>query len=141
MAIKGAVVSLLDHAYEARKRVAIVKFSGKKALLILKPRRAPKRVDAVMSSLRGGGGTPLGQGLNMAMDVFKQQRKRYRLLNETLVLFTDGRSQDTVSRGDYGGSLIIVDSETGPIRLNRSKALARVLHAEYLHITQLPKEN
>lgn len=86
---KGAVETLLAQAYAARDHVALIVFRGSDAELLLPPTRSLVQTKRRLTSLPGGGGTPLAAGLHQALLLARQSRARG--LSPTVVLLTDGR--------------------------------------------------
>ena len=87
---KGAVELLLAQAYARRDHVALVAFRGRGAELLLPPTRSLVQTKRRLAALPGGGGTPLAAGLNTALALAVQARRRG--LTPTAVLLTDGRA-------------------------------------------------
>lgn len=87
---KGAVELMLAQAYARRDQVALISFRGTGAELLLTPTRSLVQAKRQLSSLPGGGGTPLAAGLLAASELSVQARGRG--LSPTLVVLTDGRA-------------------------------------------------
>ena len=64
---KGAVELLLGEAYVARTYAALIAFRGAGADVLLPPSRSLTRAKALLSTLPGGGGTPLAAGIDAAI--------------------------------------------------------------------------
>jgi magnesium chelatase subunit D len=73
---KGAVELLLAQAYSRRDHVALLTFRGQGAALILPPSRSLVATKQKLRGLPGGGGTPLAQGLQLALTTARQARGR-----------------------------------------------------------------
>lgn len=86
---KGAVERLLADCYVRRDEVAVIAFRGTAADVLLPPTRSLVRARRSLSTLPGGGGTPLAAGViaahRMAVDC------RRRGATPIVVLLTDGR--------------------------------------------------
>ena len=87
---KGAVELLLAEAYVARTYVALIVFRGRTAELLLPPSRSLTRAKALLSTLPGGGGTPMAAGIDAAVLVALAERSKGR--EPLIVLLTDGRA-------------------------------------------------
>jgi magnesium chelatase subunit D len=87
---KGAIETLLADCYVRRDQVALVAFRGKAAELVLPPTRSLARAKRVLAGLPGGGGTPIAQGIETALALADQIRRRGQ--SPLLVLMTDGRA-------------------------------------------------
>ena len=87
---KGAIELLLADAYSRRDHVALISFRGSEAEVLLPPTRSLVQTKRRLSSLPGGGGTPLAAGLTAALTMAEATRKRGQ--TPTIVVLTDGRS-------------------------------------------------
>ncbi len=92
LAVKSAVLSLLQDAYEKRDKVGIVTFRGSGAQLLLPPTRSIELARRRLARLPTGGTTPLAAGLAEAYRVLCEERLRQGRTLQYLVLLTDGRS-------------------------------------------------
>ncbi|KJK44942.1 putative cobaltochelatase [Streptomyces sp. NRRL F-4428] len=138
-AVKGAVLSLLLDAYQRRDKVGLVTFRGAAAELALPPTSSVDAAAARLEKLPTGGRTPLGPGLLKAHEVLRIERLRDPSRRPLLVVVTDGRA---TSAGAVGGdpreltarsarllasegvASVVVDCESGPVRLGLAGALA-----------------
>ncbi|MFE5490504.1 putative cobaltochelatase [Streptomyces virginiae] len=138
-AVKGAVLSLLLDAYQRRDKVGLVTFRGAAAQLALPPTSSVDAAAARLEKLPTGGRTPLGPGLLKAHEVLRIERLRDPSRRPLLVVVTDGRA---TSAGAVGGdpreltarsarllaadkvASVVVDCESGPVRLGLAGALA-----------------
>ncbi|MER7733518.1 putative cobaltochelatase [Streptomyces erythrochromogenes] len=138
-AVKGAVLSLLLDAYQRRDKVGLVTFRGAAAELALPPTSSVDAAAARLEKLPTGGRTPLGSGLLKAHEVLRIERLRDPSRRPLLVVVTDGRA---TSAGAVGGdpreltsrsarllaaegvASVVVDCESGPVRLGLAGALA-----------------
>lgn len=87
---KGAVELLLSEAYVARTYVALIVFRARAAEVLLPPSRSLTRAKALLSTLPGGGGTPMAAGIDAAVLVALAERSKGR--EPLIVLLTDGRA-------------------------------------------------
>ena len=87
---KGAVELLLAQAYARRDHVALIAFRGTTAEVLLPPTRSLVQTKRRLAALPGGGATPLAAGLQAAMELADQARRRG--LTPTIALLTDGRA-------------------------------------------------
>jgi magnesium chelatase subunit D len=104
---KGAVELLLADCYVRRDSVAVLAFRGKTAEVILPPTRSLARARRSLSGLPGGGGTPLASGIDAAMELALQIRRK----GETpiIVLLTDGRG-NVARNGSPGRAQAALDA-------------------------------
>ncbi|SDN77275.1 putative cobaltochelatase [Actinacidiphila guanduensis] len=134
-AVKGAVLSLLLDAYQRRDKVGLVTFRGSRAEVALPPTSSVDTGAARLERLPTGGRTPLAAGLLRAHEVLRVERLRDPARRALLVVVTDGRATggpEPVARAARAARLlaasgvasVVVDCETGPVRLGLAGALA-----------------
>ncbi|WP_224816610.1 magnesium chelatase subunit D [Hasllibacter sp. MH4015] len=92
---KGAVELLLAEAYSRRDHVALVAFRGDTSEVLLPPTRSLVQTKRRLSSLPGGGGTPLAAGLRAAIDLAALVRGKG--MTPSVALLTDGRANVDLS--------------------------------------------
>ncbi|MGH3209206.1 MAG: hypothetical protein ACRDNO_15740, partial [Trebonia sp.] len=87
------------------------------------------------------GRTPLAAGLAEAHATLRRERLRDPLRRPLLVVVTDGRHTAGNEPSAVAGSLrrdgiasVVVDCESGPVRLGLAASLALALGAEYLNL-------
>jgi magnesium chelatase subunit D len=147
-AVKGAVLSLLLDAYQRRDKVGMITFRGSSADLALPPTFSVEAAAARLAALPTGGRTPLAAGLLRAHEVLRAERIRDPRRRPLLVLVTDGRATggaDPVGNAHRaaallaaaGGHSVIVDCESGPVRLGLTASLARALDGVLLRLEHL----
>lgn len=91
LATKGAILSLLRHAYVRRDKVALVAFSGRSARVVLRPTSSVDLAERRLQRLSIGGTTPLTHGLMTALKLIKTERLRDPRVYPLIVLISDGR--------------------------------------------------
>ncbi len=91
IATKGAILSLLRHAYVRRDKVALVAFSGRNARVVLRPTSSVDLAERRLERLSIGGTTPLTHGLLTSLKLIKTERLRDPQVYPLLVLISDGR--------------------------------------------------
>ncbi|MFF8602851.1 putative cobaltochelatase [Streptomyces sp. NPDC015232] len=148
-AVKGAVLSLLLDAYQRRDKVGLVTFRGRAADLALPPTSSVDAAAARLQQLPTGGRTPLAAGLLKAHDVLRVERLRDPSRRPLLVVVTDGRATgggaDPVAlaaraarlHAADGTAAVVVDCETGPVRLGLAGNLARELGGTAVTLDEL----
>ncbi|MEW1697707.1 putative cobaltochelatase [Streptomyces sp. NPDC091278] len=148
-AVKGAVLSLLLDAYQRRDKVGLVTFRGRDAALALPPTSSVDAAAARLEQLPTGGRTPLSAGLLKAHDVLRIERLRDPSRRPLLVVVTDGRATgggaDPVALAAHAARLhaaegiasVVVDCETGPVRLGLARELARELGGTAVTLEEL----
>jgi magnesium chelatase subunit D len=143
-AVKGAVLSLLLDAYQRRDKVGLVCFRGTGAELLLPPTSSVDAAARRLETMPAGGRTPLAAGLAEAHATLRRERLRDPLRRPLLVVVTDGRytagGEPAVAAGNLrrdGIAAVVVDCESGPVRLGLAAGLAQALGAEYLNLGHL----
>ncbi|MDQ6710256.1 MAG: magnesium chelatase subunit D family protein [Candidatus Dormibacteraeota bacterium] len=91
LATKGAILSLLRHAYVRRDKVSLVAFSGRTARVVLRPTSSVDLAERRLERLNIGGTTPLTHGLMTALKLIKTERLRDPRVYPLIVLISDGR--------------------------------------------------
>ncbi|WP_017572226.1 VWA domain-containing protein [Nocardiopsis halotolerans] len=146
--VKTAILSLLLDAYRRRDKVGLITFRGRDAELALPPTRSVDVAAARLDDLPAGGRTPLAEGLEEAARVLRRERLRDPRLRPLLVVVTDGRA--TGGRGAVGRAMgaadhvaglgvtaVVVDGESGPMRLGLAERLAARLGADHMPVTEV----
>ncbi|GKQ38331.1 putative cobaltochelatase [Streptomyces sp. A012304] len=134
-AVKGAVLSLLLDAYQRRDKVGLVTFRGSAAEVALPPTSSVDAAAARLESLPTGGRTPLAAGLLRAHDVLRVERLRDPARRALVVVVTDGRATGGAEPVALAGraarlfaadgvASVVVDCESGPVRLGLAGRLA-----------------
>ena len=146
--VKGAVLSLLLDAYQRRDKVGLICFRGAGAELLLPPTSSVDAAARRLETMPAGGRTPLAAGLAEAHATLRRERFRDPQRRPLLVVVTDGRhtagSEPSVAAGNLrrdGIAAVVVDCESGPVRLGLAVGLAQTLDAEYLPLGGLSAES
>ncbi|MFF5186101.1 putative cobaltochelatase [Streptomyces sp. NPDC000345] len=164
-AVKGAVLSLLLDAYQRRDKVGLVTFRGAAAEVALPPTSSVDAAAARLESLPTGGRTPLAAGLLRAHDVLRVERLRDPARRPLVVVVTDGRATDGGAARSASGrgagratggtepvalagraarlfavegvASVVVDCESGPVRLGLAGQLAGELGGTAVTLDEL----
>ncbi|MGR8011291.1 putative cobaltochelatase [Streptomyces hypolithicus] len=147
-AVKGAVLSLLLDAYQRRDKVGLVTFRGQDAELVLPPTSSVDAAAARLESLPTGGRTPLSAGLLKAHDVLRVEKLRDPSRRPLVVVVTDGRATGGPEplalaaraarlHAVEGVPSVVVDCESGPVRLGLAGDLARDLGGTAVTLDEL----
>ncbi|MZF86233.1 putative cobaltochelatase [Streptomyces sp. SID5643] len=147
-AVKGAVLSLLLDAYQRRDKVGLVTFRGTGADVALPPTSSVDAAAARLETLPTGGRTPLAAGLLRAHDVLRVERLRDPARRPLVVLVTDGRATggpEPVALAGRAARLfaadgvasVVVDCESGPVRLGLAGQLAGELGGTAVTLDEL----
>lgn len=146
--VKTAILSLLLDAYRRRDKVGLVTFRGHAAELALPPTRSVDVAATRLSDLPAGGRTPLAEGLLEAARVLRLEKVRDPRRRPLLVVVTDGRATsgpDAVARSRQvaahlaadGVQALVVDCESGAMRLGLAGVLAEHLRAEHVPVADV----
>ena len=120
LATKGAILSLLRHAYVRRDKVALVAFSGRNARVVLRPTSSVDLAERRLERLNIGGTTPLTHGLMTALKLIKTERLRDPHVYPLLVLISDGRGNISL----FGEEPLLEAQRTaGQIKQERIRAM------------------
>lgn len=150
---KGAIEQLLREAYQRRDRIGLIAFRGGTAEVILAPTNSAELAQSRLREIPTGGRTPLAHGLRLAHDLLRQPEERERPV--LLVLLSDGRANVALDGGEpmadaYAQAralrqaavpALVLDSETGPVRLGLARKLATELGADYQELGALDEAN
>ncbi|WP_435769437.1 VWA domain-containing protein [Nocardioides sp. SYSU DS0651] len=149
--VKTAVLSLLLDAYQRRDKVGLVTFRATGAEVALPPTHSVDAAATRLAELPAGGRTPLAEGLVQAAQLLCVERTRDPHRRPLLVVVTDGRATagpDAVRRSREaaaglaaaGVTSVVVDCETGPMRMGLARTLAEHLGAEHVPIGEVSAE-
>ncbi|MEU0269631.1 VWA domain-containing protein [Nocardioides sp. NPDC006303] len=152
--VKAAVLSLLLDAYRRRDKVGMITFRGESAELVLPPTGSVDLAAARLDEVPAGGRTPLAEGLLEAARVLQREHLRDPDLRPLLVVVTDGRAnskthgKEAVRRSQQaaayvaglGVTTVVIDSESGPMRLGLARQLAEHLGAEHVPVAEVSAE-
>jgi magnesium chelatase subunit D len=137
-AVKTGILSLLLDAYQRRDKVGLVTFrraAGQPdAVVALPPTSSIERATARLAALPTGGRTPLAAGLQRCARVLEVERLRDPARRPLLIVVTDGRhtaGPDPAGTAERlaatGITSVVIDCETGPVRLGLASRLGDAL--------------
>ena len=144
---KGAVEQVLHDCYARRDHVALVAFRGTTAELVLAPTRSLTRVRRGLANLAGGGTTPLAAGIDSALAVAIDARRKGR--TPVIVLMTDGRANvgresapatadaTTAAHAVREAGIPVLFLDTSPRPRPQARELAAEMSAVYLPLPYL----
>jgi magnesium chelatase subunit D len=140
--VKTAVLSLLRDAYQRRDRIGMITFRGSSAEQVLPPTSSHEVGVLRLAALRTGGRTPLAAGLRTAASTIATERRRDPRRRPLLIVVTDGRATSgpdpvTLAPALAGVATVVVDCESGPVRLGLARRLAAALEADVLPLEAL----
>ena len=143
-ATKGAILSLLRDSYIHRDSVGLIAFRKDSAEVLLPFTRSVERAERLLAKLPTGGKTPLAQGLRVAYTMCDRLLRAHRAERIQIICITDGRatsgdSEDPVAEskqwarilGTLPVDCIVIDTETGFIKLGLAKELCKLMNSSY----------
>ena len=143
-ATKAAILSLLRDSYVHRDSVGLIAFRKESAEVLLPFTRSVERAERLLASMPTGGKTPLAHGLRMAYTMCDRLLRAHRAERIQIICITDGRatsgdSDDPVSEskqwarivGTLPVDCIVIDPETGFIKLGLAKELCKLMNGSY----------
>lgn len=150
-AVTGAVLSLLRDAYQRRDKVSVITVRGRDADLVLPPTSSVDVASTRLRRMKTGGRTPLAQGFLRAREVVLREKVRDPQRRALIVAMTDGRATgglDPVGRARIAATRIadddiasvVVDCESGMVRLGLAADFARHLRGGYVRLADLSAE-
>ena len=149
--VKGTILELLKEAYAKRDQVGLITFAQDEAELRLPFTHSAERAAQLMQDIRTGGRTPLWLAIERAAQYLDAERRRVAECLPVVLLLTDGRatssqrSENQAARITEAARLLqqrchrclVIDTESGFVRLGKARQLAERLEAEYYHLDEL----
>ncbi|QUB43132.1 VWA domain-containing protein [Porphyromonas sp. oral taxon 275] len=149
--VKGTILELLKEAYAKRDQVGLITFAQDEAELRLPFTHSAERAAQLMQDIRTGGRTPLWLAIERAAQYLDAERRRVAECLPVVLLLTDGRatssqrSENQAARIAEAARLLqqrchrclVIDTESGFVRLGKARQLAERLEAEYYHLDEL----
>ncbi|SDE11075.1 VWA domain-containing protein [Sporomusa acidovorans] len=155
-AVKGAVCSMLQDAYQKRDQVGLIAFRRHTAEVLLPITRSVDLAQKCLRRLPTGGKTPLAAGLSTALKVLASRRQKDREMKPVLVLVTDGRANAAVTGGGggmdealkaaekinrVGVQSVVIDTERDFVKLGLARNVARKMGSAYYSLQELSEQN
>lgn len=155
-AVKGAILSMLQDAYQKRDKVGMIAFRRQTAEILLPVTRSVELAEKSLQHLPTGGKTPLAEGLYTALTMLTAMRRLDKDVEPVMVLVTDGRAnagakagQDAVSEALQAARLLsevrvhslVIDTEQDFIKLGIAAKIAQALGGSYYKLEELSSGN
>ena len=152
-ATKAAILSLLRDSYIHRDSVGLIAFRKESAEVLLPFTRSVERAERLLATLPTGGKTPLAQGLRTAYTMCDRLLRKHSAERIQIICITDGRatsgdSEDPVAEakqwarilGTLPVDCIVIDTETGFIKLGLAKKLCQLMNGSYYAMDTISAE-
>lgn len=143
-ATKAAILSLLRDSYIHRDSVGLIAFRKESAEVLLPFTRSVERAERLLATLPTGGKTPLAKGLRTAYTMCDRLLRKHSAERIQMICITDGRatsgdSEDPVAEAKQWARIleslpidcIVIDTETGFIKLGLAKELCQLMNGSY----------
>lgn len=156
IATKGAILSLLMDAYQKRDKIGLVAFKGNEAQVLLPPTSNVEQAKKYLEVLPTGGRTPLSKGLLLGYELLQKEQRLEPKTIPILILISDGKANVSILEGNnvfdeirkVGEQIrmsnikgIVIDTESGFVRLGKSREIAEILNAAYYNIEDLKADS
>ena len=159
--VKGAVISLLMDAYQQRDKVCVIAFRGIQAEILLEATRSVELAENQLQRLPTGGRTPLAHALSLTSDMIHRLRRHEPDQALLIVLLSDGKAnvplpttetheigdawkqteQMAVKLGQLEVPTLLLDTDSGHVRVGRGKELSNLLRADYMMLEDMTADD
>ena len=153
-ATKAAILSLLRDSYIHRDSVGLIVFRKDSAEVLLPFTRSVERAERLLAKLPTGGKTPLAKGLRVAYTMCDRLLRRHSAERIQMICITDGRatsgdSENPVAEakqwarilGTLPVDCIVIDTETGFIKLGLAKELCKLMNGSYYAMDSITSDS
>ena len=153
-AAKGAVMSLLEDAYQNRDKVGFIAFQGNKAEVLLKPTSSVELAARYLKELPTGGRTPLPDGMYKGFELLKMEINKDKNTIPTMVLISDGKGNVPIQKNvreevislsneikKNNIHLMVIDSGQGFVKLGYNSEIVEASCGEYIKLDELSADN
>lgn len=152
-AVKGAVLAMLNDAYQKRDTVGIVSFRGTNAQLLLPFTRSVDLAQKCLKNLPTGGTTPLAEGLKKAGNLLRANLIKDKNAAQLMVLVSDGRANYSLTGSAFEEALcvakelsalpfasLVLDTEQGFAKFGMAKKIADALGGEHCPLSGISEQ-
>jgi len=153
-AAKGAVMSLLEDAYQKRDKVGFVAFRGNKAEILLKPTSSVELAAKYLKELPTGGKTPLSDGMYKGFELLKMEINKDKNTIPAMVLISDGMGNVPIQKNvreevislaneikEKNISLMVIDSGAGFLKLGYNSEIVEASCGKFINLDELSADN
>lgn len=153
--VKGVIFKILLDAYQKRDRVGMVAFRKNQAEVLLPVTRSVDFAQKKLATMPTGGKTPLAKGLLKAEDVLDMLYRQDANQDPVMILITDGRATSSLNKGTNPVTdaleeakrigrrnipVVVIDTESGFIKLGLAKKLAKAMGASYFQVDKISED-
>lgn len=157
--VKGAVMELLQQAYQKRDHIGMVSFRKTGAEEVLPFTNKFAEAKQKLGEIPTGGKTPLAAGLEKALKICEKEKRIHKQAIPYLVILTDGNANETLSPGGTAAQarseayqiakriaqeqlpVTVIDTQSGRNTFGLAEELAAVIEGEYLSLDALTDKN
>lgn len=152
VAVKGAILSMLRDSYVRRDHIGMMAFRRKDTEVILPPTRSVEYSYKKLEEMPTGGKTPLAKALVDAERYMSSYSRAHPGEKCYVVLITDGKANVPLKEGTNAGeeafeiagsihvpgvSWVVIDAESGRMRLGNAAELAERLSGDYFRLEDM----
>lgn len=152
-AVKGAVLSLLNDAYQKRDSIGIVGFREDRAETLLDITRSVDLAEKCLRNLSTGGRTPLAAGLYKSYQLLKTEKIKNPDSLQYLILVSDGKANvpfktDNALEDSFdiaetirneGIKTMVIDTESSYIQYGFAEELSKIMDSKYIKMGNISK--
>ncbi|MFA1819476.1 VWA domain-containing protein [Virgibacillus oceani] len=157
--VKGAIMELLQQAYQKRDRIGMVSFRKRGAEEVLPFTNKFAEAKRKLGEISTGGKTPLAAGLKKALYLCEREKRMHKQALPYIVILTDGNANETLKPGgtaDQARSetyqiarkiaieqfpVTVIDTQRGRSLFGLAGELAAALGGEYISLDALTDKN
>ena len=153
-AVKGAVLSLLNDAYQKRDSIGIIAFRGNGAETLLNITRSVDLAEKCLRTLPTGGKTPLADGLYKSYQLLRTEKIKNPDSLQYLIVVSDGKAnvpfktdnalEDSFNLaetiGNEGIKSMVIDTESSYIEYGFAKELGKRMDSKYIKMSKISQE-
>ncbi|MDI6730432.1 MAG: putative cobaltochelatase [Candidatus Altarchaeum sp.] len=153
-AAKGAVMALLEDAYQKRDKVGFVAFRGNKAEILLKPTPSVELATRYLKELPTGGRTPLPDGMYKGFELLKREINKDKNTIPVMILISDGKGNVPIQKNvrkeiislaneikENNIHLMVINSGQGFVKLGYNSEIVEASCGEYINLDKLSTDN
>jgi len=152
VAVKGAIISLLEDAYQKRDHIGLVAFKGDDAEVLLPPTSSVELAKERLEELPTGGKTPFSKGLWKGYQVLRGEIAKDEKIQPLLIVVSDGRANVSMGQNaeafheathiaekikNDGIRSVVIDTESGMVQLGGMKKLGEALGGRYCRLEEV----